>query len=217
MNRYWRHAENRAGSRTSPINHRGANYFFTGAESKQRKKKNQKERTKEGDACGNCRSRGNRVRWPSAPFFLMISSAAWKTLLGLPQLPQARLRRLTLKPLTKGGSLLLDRGGLFLRCQKHFLLEILFASRFFKFPADFLDFQRKIWIFRWKIYSPGDFLIFRLNFEISGGIFRVPLEIWIFRRKFYLPADFSNFPQIFWISSGRFGFPAGKFIFQEIF
>jgi hypothetical protein len=102
MNRNSRHAQSRAGSPTSPINDRGANYFSTGAESEQRKKKNQKERTEEGDACGNCRSRGNRVRWPSAPFFLMISSAAWKTLLGLPQLPQARLRRLTLKPLTKG-------------------------------------------------------------------------------------------------------------------
>jgi hypothetical protein len=83
-----------------------------------------------------------------------------------------------------------------------FLLGILFSSRFFKFPADLLDVQRKIWIFCWKIYFPGAFLIFRLNFEISGGIFRVPLEIWIFRAKFYFPADFLNFPQLFWISSG---------------
>jgi len=57
-------------------------------------------------------------------------------------------------------------------------------------------------IFRWKIYFPGDFLIFQLKFEISSGIFRVPLEIWIFCWKFYFPADFLNFPQMFWISSG---------------
>jgi len=44
----------------------------------QRKKKEAKK--KEGEACGNCRSRGNRKRWPSASFFLMISTAAWKSL-----------------------------------------------------------------------------------------------------------------------------------------
>jgi hypothetical protein len=48
MNRNSRHAQSRAGSPTSPINDRGANYFSTGAESEQRKKKNQKERTGEG-------------------------------------------------------------------------------------------------------------------------------------------------------------------------
>jgi len=45
-----------------------------------------------------------------------------------------------------------------------FLLEILFFSGFFQFPAGFLFFQRKIWISRWRFYFPGDFLIFRLNF-----------------------------------------------------
>jgi hypothetical protein len=91
----FRHAGNRAGSRTWSINDRGANYFSTGAESEQKKKKNQKE-NKEGDACGNCRSRGNRVRSAFGNILFMISSAAWKTLLGLPQFPQARRQHLTL-------------------------------------------------------------------------------------------------------------------------
>jgi len=84
----------------------------------------------------------------------------------------------------------------------NFLLEILFSSGFFKFPADVLFIQRKIWISRWKIYFPADFLIFQLSFKISSGRSRVPLEIWIFCWKFYFPADFLIFRQIFRISSG---------------
>jgi len=69
-----------------------------------------------------------------------------------------------------------------------------------------LFFQRKIGFSRWRFYFPADFLIFRLNFKISGGTFRVPLEIWIFCWKIYSGADFSNFPQIFQISSGGLDF-----------
>jgi hypothetical protein len=43
------------------------------------RKKNQKR--KKGEACGNCRSRGNPARM-LRNIFLMISTAAWKTLLG---------------------------------------------------------------------------------------------------------------------------------------
>ncbi len=95
MNKNLRHAESRTGYRTSFINDRGANYLFARAGLDKERKRTKKKEAKEGDACGNCRSRGNRVRWPSAPFFLMISSAACKTLLGFTQLPQARRRRLT--------------------------------------------------------------------------------------------------------------------------
>jgi hypothetical protein len=59
---------------------------------KERKKKQKRKKAKEGEACGNCHSRGNQTRWPSATFLLMISTAVWKTLLGFPQLPQARRR-----------------------------------------------------------------------------------------------------------------------------
>ena len=87
-------------------------------------------------------------------------------------------------------------------CRQHFgpfagnpnrLLEIQKIRRIFRFPADFLFFQRKICFSRWRFYFPADFLIFRLNFKISGGIFRAPLEIWIFCWKFCFPADFLNF------------------------
>jgi len=56
-------------------------------------------------------------------------------------------------------------------------LEIKKIRRIFKFPADVSFFQQKIWISRGKIYFPADFLIFRLNFRISSGRSRVPLEI----------------------------------------
>jgi hypothetical protein len=50
------------------------------------RKRTKKKETKGRGACGNCRSRANQPRWPAAIFFLMIYSAAWKTLLGFPQL-----------------------------------------------------------------------------------------------------------------------------------
>jgi hypothetical protein len=62
-----------------------------------KEKEAKKKETKEGEACGNCHSHGNRTRWPSAIIRLMISTAVWKTLLGFPQLPQAR-RRLINQP-----------------------------------------------------------------------------------------------------------------------
>ena len=98
----FRHAGSRAGSRTSSINECGANYFFATVVSGQRKKKNQKERTVEGGRLWKLPQPRKSSKVAFGNIFLMISSAAWKTLLGLPQLPQARLRRLTLKPLTKG-------------------------------------------------------------------------------------------------------------------
>jgi hypothetical protein len=62
---------------------------------KERKKNQKRKKAKEGEVYGNCRSRGNRARM-LRNILLMISTAAWKTLLGFPQLPQAR-RRLTNK------------------------------------------------------------------------------------------------------------------------
>jgi hypothetical protein len=47
---------------------------------------------KKGEARGICRTYENRSRSPSAIFFLMIFTVAWKTLLGFPQLPPARRR-----------------------------------------------------------------------------------------------------------------------------
>jgi hypothetical protein len=96
MNRNSRRAESRTGSRPSPINDRGANYFSTGAELNKRKKKNQKERTVEGERLWKLPQPRKSSQVAFGNIFLMISSAAWKTLLGLPQLPQARIRRLTL-------------------------------------------------------------------------------------------------------------------------
>jgi hypothetical protein len=70
--------------------------------SPRRKKKNQKERTGEGGRLWKLSQPRKSSQVAFGNILLMISSAAWKTLLGFPQLPQAQLRRLTLKPLTKG-------------------------------------------------------------------------------------------------------------------
>jgi len=59
---------------------------------RQRKKKEPKKKeAKEGEVYGNCRSHGNRTRM-LRNILLMISTAAWKPLLGFPQLPQTRRR-----------------------------------------------------------------------------------------------------------------------------
>jgi hypothetical protein len=65
---------------------------------KERKTKQKRKKAEEGEACGNCHSHGNRTRWPSAIIRLMISTAVWKTLLGFPQLPQARRRLINQRP-----------------------------------------------------------------------------------------------------------------------
>jgi hypothetical protein len=68
--------------------------------SPRRKKKNQKERTVERGRLWKLSQPRKSSQVAFGNILLMISSAAWKTLLGFPQLPQAQLRRLTLKPLT---------------------------------------------------------------------------------------------------------------------
>jgi hypothetical protein len=67
------------------------------ARTKKEKSSKKERNVKEGEVYGNCRSRGNRARKPFGNILLMISSAAWKILLGFPQLPQTR-RRLINKP-----------------------------------------------------------------------------------------------------------------------
>jgi hypothetical protein len=71
------------------------------AESEQRKKKNQKERTVEGGRLWKLPQPRKSTKVAFGTIFLMIFSAAWKTLLGLPQLPQARLRAINLKTINK--------------------------------------------------------------------------------------------------------------------
>jgi hypothetical protein len=61
----------------------------------ERKKNQKRKKAKEGEVCGNCHSPGNLARM-LRNILLMISTAAWKTLQGFPQLPQTR-RRLTNK------------------------------------------------------------------------------------------------------------------------
>jgi hypothetical protein len=45
---------------------------------KERKKEQQRKKDSEREACGNCRSRGNPKRWPTATFSWWISTAAVK-------------------------------------------------------------------------------------------------------------------------------------------
>jgi len=91
MSRNFQHAESRVGFRTSSINDCGEIYLSTEVGFRQRKKKEPKKKETSG--------RGSLWKLPQprksfkvafGNIFLMISTAAWKTLLGFPQLPQAR-------------------------------------------------------------------------------------------------------------------------------
>jgi hypothetical protein len=46
----------------------GTTFLSKGFGFSKRKKTEPKERDPEGEACGNCRRFGNRLRWPSATF-----------------------------------------------------------------------------------------------------------------------------------------------------
>ena len=67
-------------------------FLHEGVESGQRKKKNQKERTVGRGRLWKLPQPRKSFKVAYGSIFLMISSAAWKTLLGFPQLPQARRR-----------------------------------------------------------------------------------------------------------------------------
>ena len=78
-------------------------------------------------------------------------------------------------------------------CRRHFgrfagnldlPLENLFSSGCFKFPAEYLFFQRKICFSSWKIYFPANVLIFRLNIYFSSGRFVFPAGKFIFQLMF---------------------------------
>ena len=92
MNRNSRHAQSRAGSPTSPINDRGANYFSTGAESEQRKKKNQKERTGEGGRLWKLPQprKSSKVAFGAIlldDFLKLLGKASREDVLGFPTVP----------------------------------------------------------------------------------------------------------------------------------
>src|SRR5712671_4536331 len=106
-------------------------------ESKERKRTKKKE-AKEGDACGNCRSRGNRLRWPSADVLLDDFLRCLENPAGFSTVTTSAAAAINFKTINKrGGSLLLHRGGLLLRCQKHTGLsgKFDFSIQFFREPA----------------------------------------------------------------------------------